>query len=140
MAKLNPTEAKEKWSRNLKASSEYIRKGVDRVTEAPGVKAAAKADKMRAGVLKALDDGTWQERVASVPLGEWKEKMINKGIPHISAGVDAASGKMDDFFAQLFEHQDRGIDTVQNMPDITLDDSINRMVAWTRHMSNFKRR
>ena len=43
MPKLSPSEAAAKQVTNLKASLDYIRAGVERVTEAPGKKAAAKA-------------------------------------------------------------------------------------------------
>ena len=83
MAKLTPREAQEKHARRLKGATEDIRRGVQKVTEAPGVKAAAKEEKMRANLLAALDSGKWKNRVAAVPLEEWKDKMLNKGVGRI---------------------------------------------------------
>jgi len=131
-------EIAEKWGRNLKGSATDIRKGVERVTEAPGVKAAAKVQKMREKLLASLDDGTWATNVSAVPLGEWKSKMINKGIPRLNAGVDAANGKVIEFHSQLSDHQARINSELESMPDVTLDDSINRMVTQVSRMSEFK--
>ena len=137
MGKMTPAEIQEKWSRNTKNAGEEMRRGIARVTEAPGVKAAEKVEKMRAGINAALDDGTWADRVSSVSLAEWKDKMTKKGVGRVSAGVDAASGKVTDFHNQLSDHQDRLSGQIEAMPDITLDDGIERMVAQVRGMSEF---
>jgi len=140
MAKLTPREAQEKHARRLKGATEDIRRGVQKVTEAPGVKAAAKEEKMRANLLAALDSGKWKNRVAAVPLEEWKDKMLNKGVGRIAAGVDEAAGDIENFFGELFEHQDGLARDLENMPDLTLEDNINRMTQYVRGMAEFKRK
>jgi len=140
MAKLTPREAQEKHARRLKGATEDIRRGVQKVTEAPGVKAAAKEEKMRANLLAALDSGKWKNRVAAVPLEEWKDKMLNKGVGRIAAGVDEAAGDIENFFGELFEHQDGLARSLENMPDLTLEDNINRMTQYVRGMAEFKRK
>ena len=140
MAKLTPREAQEKHARRLKGATEDIRRGVQKVTEAPGVKAAAKEEKMRANLLAALDSGKWKNRVAAVPLEEWKDKMLNKGVGRIAAGVDEAAVDIENFFGELFEHQDGLARSLENMPDLTLEDNINRMTQYVRGMAEFKRK
>ncbi len=138
MARKSPQASGEKWVRNTKGATQDMRDGIDRVTEAPGAKAAAKQEKMRQGILDAIDSGKWAERVASVPLNEWKDAMLTKGVPRVSAGVEAAAGKVAQFHQQLSDHQDRIDTTLKGMPDLTLEDGINRMVAQVRGMSDFK--
>lgn len=138
MARKDPSESAQKWAGNLKRSTEEIRKGVNRVTEAPGIKAAAKQEKMKQRLNASIDDGTWAERVKSVPLSEWQDKTINKGIARISAGVDAANGKVVEFHSQLADHQASIDRELENMPDISLEDSIARSAAQIRGMSKFK--
>jgi len=140
MARMTPAEAREKHARRLKASIPDIEAGVDRVTEAPGKKAAAKADKMLAGITEAVRDGTWARRVGAVSLEEWKAKMKAKGVGRIAAGIDAAAAKTEDFFAQLFSYQDSIKSKVDGMPDLTLEDSINRMTTWVRDMAKFSKK
>lgn len=140
MPKLTPQEAAEKWGRRLKGSTEDIRRGVQRVRDAPGVRAAAKVEKMRERLVAKIDDGTWEERVSAVPLDEWKGKMLDKGIGRISAGVDAANGKQVEFFGQLFEHQERLQQQLEGMPDLSLEDNINRVTTFLRGMADFRRR
>lgn len=138
MAKVNAQQLADKWGRRLKGASQDIREGINRVTVAPGVAAAKKADKMLAGIQASIADGTWQRAVAGVTLDDWKSKAINKGIGRIAAGVDAAMPKMEMRAEQLLNAIDRVNAKVQAMPDNTLDDRINRMVEFTRGMASAK--
>ena len=140
MAKLTPKQAQEKHARRLKAAIADITLGVDRVTEAPGVKAAAKADKMLARLTESVRDGTWAARVSGVSLEDWKRHMKEKGIPRISAGIDGAAAKTEDFFSQLFSYQDGLQSRLRGMPDLTLEDSISRMTTWVRGMAEFSKK
>lgn len=139
MPKLTPKQAQEKWANRLKSASREIADGVDRVREAPGVKAAQKADKMLAGITRSINEGKWQQNVAAVSLDDWKAAMKTKGVPRIAQGVDGAAGKQQKFFTELFAFQEGLQGEVENMPDITLEDGINRAVTWIRGMSNFRR-
>ena len=47
MVNATPEEFVSEWGRGLKGSVEKIKRRVDRVTEAPGAKAAASIDKAR---------------------------------------------------------------------------------------------
>lgn len=140
MPKLTPQEAREKHARRLKGATADIAAGVERVTEAPGKQAAAKQEKMRANLIESIDSGKWASRVASVSVEEWRDQMKTKGIPRIAAGVDGAADKIEDFFGQLFPFQEGLQRKVDDMPDLTLEDNINRMTTFVRGMSGFKRK
>lgn len=136
--KLTPEQLAQKWANRLKTSVEDIRQGVERVTQAPGVAAAAKADKWQARISENATKQKWARRVANVSLEDWKTAIINKGLPRISAGVDGAQDKMIAFATQLIAHQNTGLRTLEAMPDLTLEDNILRMTAWIRHMSTLE--
>lgn len=140
MPHLTPAEAREKHARRLKGSTDDIRKGVARVKEAPGKKAAAKADKMRERLLAALDSGKWSDRVGSVTLEAWQSSMSDKGIGRIAAGIDGAADKTEEFFSQLFAHEENLERKINAMSDLTLEDNIARMTEWVRGMAQFKRK
>lgn len=139
MPKGTPSSATEKWQRNTKAATQDYANGVQGVSEAPGVRAAKQADKMRQNILKSLDDGTWQKRVAGVSLNDWKQKTLAKGPQRIASGVDGAVDKMGKFMSELYPHQQAIQDELENMPSVTLEDSIARAVHNMRRMSEFKR-
>jgi hypothetical protein len=133
--KVNADQLTEKWQRRLKGAIEDMRAGVQRVTVAPGASAAEKADKWQAAISEARTKDKWRRRVGAVTLEEWKKSMTEKGLSRIASGVDGAGPKMKRFAAQLIEHQNAGLAALEKMPDLTLEDSINRMAAWTRHMA-----
>ena len=137
--KVNPQQFASKWSQNSQAAGEYIKQGVERVTEAPGKKAAAQVAKMRQNLVASLDNGKWAARVGAVSVEQWKEKMINKGLARHAQGVQEAEGKMEAFGARLLPHIASGQMKIEKMPDLTLQDSKNRAVAWIDHMSKMPR-
>jgi hypothetical protein len=139
MAKLTPEEFADKQARRLKAATVDIQAGIDRVTEAPGQKAAQKKDKLRNNWLAKVDDGTWEANVSSVSLSDWKDKTKNKGVPRIAAGIDAARPKVVAFAQKLLPFQDALSSKVQAMPDLSLEDNIARATEFIRGMSKFRK-
>ena len=139
MAKLTPSEFQEKQARRLKASVEDVRRGIDRVTENPCDKAAAKQDKMLTNLTAAVQSGKWAAGLKRVSLEQWKAKARDIGVNRIAAGIDGAKEKVIAFAEVLLPHIDRGQEKLKGMPDVTLDDSINRMTTFIRHMATMKR-
>ena len=139
MAKLTASEYQEKHARRLKAAVEDVRKGIDRVTENPTEKAAAKQDKMLTNLTASVNSGKWAAGLKRVTLEQWKKKARDIGVNRIAAGIDGAKEKVIDFAEILLPHIDRGKEKIKAMPDVTLDDNINRMTSFIRHMSEMKR-
>ncbi len=140
MPKLTPEQFAEKHNRRTKAALDDMRAGVEAVTEAPTAKAAAKQEKMRQRLLEALESGKWANGLKRVSLEEWKQKMIELGLNRVASGLDANKKKVEEFAAQLLPHIEAGQKLIEKMPDVTLEDSINRMTAFIRHMSKFQRK
>lgn len=139
MAKLTASEFQEKHARRLKASVEDVRKGIDRVTESPTEKAAAKQDKMLTNLTAAVNSGKWAAGLKRVSLEQWKKQTKDVGVNRIAAGIDAAKDKVVAFAEDLLPHIDRGLSKISALPDTTLDDNINRMTTFVRHMAEMKR-
>lgn len=140
MAKLTAKEFQEKHARRLKQSTEDIRTGIERVTEAPTLKAAAKKQKMKTNLNAAIDSGKWERGLKRVTLEDWKKKAIEKGIGRIPAGIDEAAPKVVAFAEQLLPFQDKIQADIKKMPDVTLEDGIARMTKQVREMSKFQRK
>lgn len=140
MSKLTPEQATEKHARRLKGSIEDIRMGVERVNVAPTQKAAEKIDKMKMKYLEAIDSGKVERGLKRVTLDDWKSKTINKGLNRIGAGVDEAHDKLVNFYGEMFPYQDNLKAQIVKLPDITLEDNINRMTTFIRGMAKFKRK
>ena len=102
-------------------------------------KAAAKKDKMLTNLTAAVNSGKWEAGLKRVSLEDWKRAARDIGVNRIAAGIDGAKSKVIAFAEVLLPHIDRGLDKIKSMPDVTLDDNINRMTSFIRHMSELKR-
>ena len=138
MAKVTAQEYTEKWQRRLKGSTEDIRRGVGRVTEAPGIAAARQADLMLAKVSESITSGRWAAKVSAVSTEEWKKKTLEKGIGRIASGVDAAAASQVTMATELLANVDAAVAVANQTPRGTLEDNITRMTTFVREMSKSK--
>ena len=138
MAKVNAQEYAEKWQRRMKGSVEDIRRGVSRVSEAPGIAAARQSDLMLAKVTEAVSSGRWAEKVAAVSAEEWKKKTLEKGISRIASGVDGAAASQVNMASELLANVDAAVAVANQTPRGTLEDNITRMTTFVREMSKSK--
>lgn len=136
--RVTPEEFASRWGTGLTGSIERMRTGVEAVTVAPGVSAAAKADKWHAAISRADTKAKWKARVGAVPLDVWQAAMINKGLNRIADGVENAAPKMEAFGTKLIAHQNRLLTEMDGLADITLEDSIKRMTYWVRGMAKLE--
>lgn len=139
MSRLTAAEFQEKHARRLKAAIPDVQKGIDRVTVNPCELAAAKQEKMISNLTESVRNGKWAAGLKRVDLNSWKKAARDVGAGRISAGIDAAKDKVIAFAGDLLAHEDRALASIASMPDVTLEDNINRMVTWSRKMAEFKR-
>jgi len=135
--RVNADQFYQVWRDRLNNSVDRIRQGVERLTENPLEKAAANADAWIAGLQEAYTSGRWARNVASVTLDQWKQAMLQKGVPRIQQGTAAAEGIMKDFARQLINHLNTVLPEIERMPKVTLEDSINRVTTFIRRMAEF---
>ncbi len=138
MVRITPQEAAAKMVRRTTAATADVARGVDNVTEAPGMKAAASADRMLASISEAITSGRWADAVSKITLQEWKTAMKTKGIPRIAQGVQAAEPKIAAYFARAFPIMEQIQTDIDNMPNVTLEDRIARSAEWQRRMNSAK--
>lgn len=135
--RVSPEAAKQKWVNRLSAATTEIQEGVARVSQSPGAAAVAKRDKWRANV--AASEDKWARNTSRVSAEEWKQSMVNVGIPRIAQGAQQKQGKYERFAQEFFPHLERGIAQIERMPDTTFEERVQRSVAMMRHNRNFKR-
>ena len=138
MAKLTPEQYAEKQARNLKNSLPDIRAGIERVSTAPGVAAAAAQTRMKDNLNRSIDDGRWAAKVRGVTLEEWKNAALNKGVDRIAAGIDQAHDKQVQMAGRLLAAVDSSAAKSNAMPKGTMQDSIARMTTFVEDMHKFK--
>lgn len=131
MSRLDPTSGTAKWVNNLSNATSSITAGVNAVTQAPGQKAAAAVQTWLARIQASANK--WAKNVGAVTVDEWRNAMINVGIPRIAQGAQAKQGKYLAFAQKFYPYLAQGQAQVQAMPKITLQDGINRAVAMIKH-------
>ncbi len=136
--KITPDQMSEKWNRRTKNAIGDMVQGIQNVSESPAKKAVAKQDKMKANLMKSIDDGTWSKRLGSVTLDDWKTKTVQKVQERLPGGVDAAMPKRQKFDNWLHKELNTVLPKIDSMPDLTMEDSVNRVRALMEHMNKNK--
>lgn len=139
MVRATPQQYAERLIAGVANNAEKIRSGVESVTDSPMEKAAGKKDKWIQGIQDAAANGKWERGLRRVSLNEWKASFINKGIQNMQTGVRNARPKMEAFAEEFFPHLEKIQAKVASMPDVTLEDRLQRMMENARGIAGFKR-
>lgn len=123
------------WASRLGQSTQKIQAGVEAVTVAPGQAAAANVQGYVQGV--AASASKWQRNVAAVSNADWQQATIQKGLPRVSSGAQAAIPKMQNVMTKLIPYINSGLGQLPKRGG--LDANIARMDSWARYMANFKK-
>ena len=140
MARVNATEYADKWQRRLTGAQQDIQKGINRVTESPGIKAANAQQTMLTNLLAAINDGTWAAQLRKMTLEDWKNSAINKGLQRIASGVAAAGPAQVQMAEKLLAAVDASLAVVNQTKRGDLEANISRMVTMAREMNKRKLR
>lgn len=140
MPRISANEAAEKWGRRTQAAVQDYRAGVERVTDNPAERAIRQQNLLLQNFQRAVSEGRWRAGLERVTLDEWKRAASEKGSARLAQGVQEAQPKVREVFQDLFAHIAEGERRLEQMPRGTLDQNIQRMVAWARHMAQFRRR
>lgn len=138
MAQLAPDVVAAKWASRLGGSLDDIKRGVQAVTEAPGAAAARQKVLWLQRITASADK--WARRVSAVTLGDWQTAMIDKGLPRISGGAQAAVPKVTAFMADFLPYVEQGAATVRAMPKGDVEAGIARAAAQIRHNAKYVRK
>lgn len=136
MVRVDPQAGADKWASNLGAATTHIAAGIDRVTQAPGQKAAAQKTKWLQKVSAAQDK--FATNVAAVSLQSWQAS-AKDGVNRVASGANAKKSKMAAFNTEFYAHLDRGAAAIGSMPTNTIEDGIAKASAQIRHNASFKR-
>jgi phosphatidate phosphatase APP1 len=121
------------WAQRLGASSDKMTAGVNAVTVAPGQAAARQKSVYLQNVQAAADK--WAKNVSAVPLSDWQQAYITKGIPRIASGATAAQSKMQNFMDKLLPFQSQALSALPARG--TYEQNKNRATMWMDKMHSF---
>lgn len=136
--KMSAQEISTKWNKNYKNGISDAIAGVQRVSESPMEKAAAAEDKMKSNLIASIDNGVWRNRLQKVSLAEWQTKTATKLRERGAGGADAAMSKRQAFDTWQVNTLNGVLPEIANMPDLTLEDSKQRMIRLIDYMAEHK--
>ena len=136
---ITPQEYAQRWENGLNGAVSKIQSGIAAVTESPTAKAALAQGKWLAGVQRAANEGRFAAGCNAVTLEDWKRVTTAKVASNLSAGVTAARGKVATVGAQLIQHINAALPTINAMPKVSMQDSINKVAAMMQHMASFRK-
>lgn len=136
---LTASQITDKWAANLGGSTQTIRQGVEAVQVNPAEKAIARKEAYRQGVIRAVDDGSYESGLRRVTLSGWKTAMINKGLSRIATGASEAKPKFQSFMQEFIPHLQAGLTQLESMPRGDINQNIARAVYMIQHNAEFRR-
>jgi len=136
----SPQDVARKWARNLAASTDSIKSGVQNVTVSPTESAARRIDAQVEGVRRAAESGKTQRNLRRVTRDDWVQATLSKGLPRIPSGAQAAVPKMESFMSEWLPFEEQLKQKLASMPRGGLQENIARAVAAMEHNAAFSRR
>lgn len=140
MPKLSPQQAGEKLARKIQAAGTDYQNGVNAVSVNPAQLAMAANDKWVAGIQDAIQNDRFRKGLSTVTLQDWKDATLTVGVQRFTSSGAKAQKNYTKFAQEFFPY----LDTVQNeidaMPNLTFQDSINRMIRNAERLHEFKNR
>lgn len=130
---MTPQQIADKWVTNLTAAGPSITAGVNAVTVSPGAQAAAAADYWLQRVTASKQK--FITNVGKVTAQQWKDAMLNVGVPRIASGASANKQKMVDFMTKWLPYMQAGVNSLPPRGDLA--QNIQRAVAMMNYAANF---
>lgn len=133
----NPQLAAQKWAQNFAAAGPAVQAGVQAVTEAPTLKAAARQDAYVRGVQAAANSGKWAAGLRKVSLQSWQQSMLTKGVQNMNSGAQAGKSKMQAHLAAFIPHMEMIRAQLDSMPTDTTAQQAAKVAAVIEHAKAF---
>jgi len=126
-----------RWSQQTQAATTRYTDGVQSTQKDQAGLAIQAGPKYLANVQAAFNSGKWANGLRRVGTQGWKAATIAKAA-NFATGVGASEGKVAAAFTPLLAYEATLQSQVQSMPNLTLQDSINRATAWINGMARYQ--
>lgn len=131
-------EVAAKWAQRTAGAGEAYASGIRNARRDPMQAAKAAKATYVARVQEAAANGKYERGLDRVTRAEWERASIEKGQSRLASGAQASQGKMGDFMGKFLPHAEQVSQQVRGMPNATMEDRLNRMVANARGNAKFK--
>jgi hypothetical protein len=131
----DPATAAADWATRLGQSTDKINRGIQRVQQAPGAKAAAQADVWASNTAAAKEK--FRRNVGRVSLGDW-QAATQAAVGRVAEGAARKQGKFQAAITPVFAHMANVLASVDNMPRGSFEQNLARMNAMARGMHQYQ--
>lgn len=131
----DPTEATAMWSSGMANSTEKWKKKIAQVRVNPAQKAVAAKEKMVARFQASMNDGSYEAAMQGVTLQSWIQSATSKA-SRLAQGAQEGRPKMQAYLQAAKPIYDQNEAEIEAMPNVTEEDSVQRMI---RNMQNMKK-
>lgn len=137
---LTVAQVVQRWADRGSQSGDAVRAGVNGVQESPMEKAANAQDRWVQGCQRAAQSGKFAANLRAVSLTDWKNAMIQKGIPNMQNGYANGRRKFERFMNEFLPYARQVSAEIRAMPRGTLQQSIDRSRRTIELMAEFRNR
>lgn len=138
MVKLTPQQAAEKLKTRIQQSGTAYQQGIQNVTTNPAEQAIAAKQKWEAGIQDAIANDRYAKGLANVTLQGWKQNAINYGVPRYTGSGDKAAVNYQAFAERFYPFLQQVQQEVANMPNLTFQDNLQRMITNATRLREFR--
>lgn len=137
---LTADQIAQKWRERSAASGRAITIAVQQMAEEenPCRKAAAKQTEWMEGVRRAGEANKFRDSLNQVSMAEWRQAMIDKGVPNYQNGLARGQQKLLAVLPALLAHIQSGKRQLASTPRGTLEQNLARSANFIRHMATFR--
>ena len=129
--RVDSATAAQDWATSLGNKTAKIQAGINRVTQSPGQKAVAQADKYIQGVQAGLPK--WKTKLQALTVGDWQQAAL-AGVPRVAQGAQAKQGKMQAALEKNFAMMTPILARIDGMPTTTIAQRIQKSSAFQQAM------
>lgn len=132
-------EVADLWSQGISNAQQKMTAGVLRTTQNPAAQAIAKRQKFVASMQDPATFDKWEAGLRGTTLQSWQAAMTGLGIQRAAQGAGQKKDKFAKAMGALLPFVDQLQGTVRGMPDNTIADREQRMLAWSRGMRGYRK-
>lgn len=122
------------WKSGMDNAQAAYQRGVMQCAVDPMEEAIKKQDKMKANLIRSIDDGSYAAGCRSVSKSQWQQQTSTVGGPRLSSGATAALPKTTTKVNQMVIGMDQLLNQIYAMPNDTPAEREQRQLAWSRGM------
>lgn len=126
------------WQSGFGSAGAKYQRGVENVSSAPNAAAARALPRWIASVTSKDTQDRFVSRNNAVSLESWKSSTVQFGVPNLSRGAQKGQPKYAAFAGKFYPFLNGVLSKVSAMPNVTLQDRIQRAVTLMQENSNFK--